>query len=67
MYVFIYVVVPASHCDPGYLLKGDFCYHLETETVLNWNAASSYCINQGGNLVSFHSPEELSFLTGECP
>uniref|UniRef100_A0A3P9N6K7 C-type lectin domain-containing protein n=1 Tax=Poecilia reticulata TaxID=8081 RepID=A0A3P9N6K7_POERE len=53
-----------GHCDRGYLLYKDFCYHFETEQVKNWQDAEAYCVEQQGHLVSFHSEEELSFLTG---
>uniref|UniRef100_A0A3P9N6N2 C-type lectin domain-containing protein n=1 Tax=Poecilia reticulata TaxID=8081 RepID=A0A3P9N6N2_POERE len=61
------VVLFASdgHCDRGYLLYKDFCYHFETEQVKNWQDAEAYCVEQQGHLVSFHSEEELSFLTGD--
>uniref|UniRef100_A0A8C9SMF2 C-type lectin domain-containing protein n=1 Tax=Scleropages formosus TaxID=113540 RepID=A0A8C9SMF2_SCLFO len=51
-----------SHCDTGYLLFGDFCYHFESETVKNWEDAETYCGNQNGHLASIHSEEEISFL-----
>uniref|UniRef100_A0A665UFC0 C-type lectin domain-containing protein n=1 Tax=Echeneis naucrates TaxID=173247 RepID=A0A665UFC0_ECHNA len=54
-----------SHCDAGYLLYGDFCYHFETETVKNWHDAEAHCNSEQGHLASFHSQEELSFLTGD--
>uniref|UniRef100_A0A3B4V0R4 C-type lectin domain-containing protein n=1 Tax=Seriola dumerili TaxID=41447 RepID=A0A3B4V0R4_SERDU len=54
-----------SHCDPGYLLYGDFCYHFETESVKNWQDAEAHCNSEQGHLASFHSQEELSFLTGD--
>uniref|UniRef100_A0A3B3BHJ3 C-type lectin domain-containing protein n=1 Tax=Oryzias melastigma TaxID=30732 RepID=A0A3B3BHJ3_ORYME len=53
------------HCDPGYLLYGNYCYHLETEDVKNWQDAEDHCSRQQGHLASIHSQEELSFLTGE--
>uniref|UniRef100_A0A3P8UDU9 C-type lectin domain-containing protein n=1 Tax=Cynoglossus semilaevis TaxID=244447 RepID=A0A3P8UDU9_CYNSE len=53
-----------SHCDNGYLLYRDFCYHFETETVKSWQDAEDHCTSEQGHLVSFHSEEELSFLTG---
>uniref|UniRef100_A0A4W6C420 C-type lectin domain-containing protein n=1 Tax=Lates calcarifer TaxID=8187 RepID=A0A4W6C420_LATCA len=59
-----FCVVSNSHCDPGYLLYGDFCYHFETETVKNWQDAEAHCTREQGHLASFHSQEELSFLTG---
>uniref|UniRef100_A0A8C9TZN5 C-type lectin domain-containing protein n=1 Tax=Scleropages formosus TaxID=113540 RepID=A0A8C9TZN5_SCLFO len=52
-----------SHCDTGYLLFGDFCYHFESETVKNWEDAETYCGNQNGHLASIHSEEEISFLS----
>ncbi|GLD55459.1 macrophage mannose receptor 1 [Lates japonicus] len=58
---------PDSHCDPGYLLYGDFCYHFETETVKNWQDAEAHCTREQGHLASFHSQEELSFLTAHMP
>ncbi|XP_061589669.1 macrophage mannose receptor 1 [Cololabis saira] len=54
---------PDSHCDTGYLLYGDFCYHFEQEQVKNWHEAEAHCKTEQGHLVSFHSQEELSFLT----
>lgn len=56
-----------SHCDNGYLLYRDFCYHFETETVKSWQDAEDHCTSEQGHLVSFHSEEELSFLTGQQP
>lgn len=53
-----------SHCDEGYLLFGEHCYHFETETVKNWQDAENYCVAQSGHLVSFHNQETVSFLTG---
>ncbi|XP_051907364.1 macrophage mannose receptor 1 [Hippocampus zosterae] len=58
---------PTSHCDPGYLLYGDFCYHFEGELVKTWQDAETYCVAQQGHLVSFHSQEELSFLIAHMP
>uniref|UniRef100_A0A3P8UM96 C-type lectin domain-containing protein n=1 Tax=Cynoglossus semilaevis TaxID=244447 RepID=A0A3P8UM96_CYNSE len=45
----------------------DFCYHFETETVKSWQDAEDHCTSEQGHLVSFHSEEELSFLTGQHP
>ncbi|XP_024286595.1 macrophage mannose receptor 1 [Oncorhynchus tshawytscha] len=59
--------VPDSHCDAGYLLYGDYCYHFETEMVKNWLDAESYCASQRGHLASFHTQEELSFITTHMP
>ncbi|XP_023264465.1 macrophage mannose receptor 1-like [Seriola lalandi dorsalis] len=58
---------PDSHCDPGYLLYGDFCYHFETESVKNWHDAEAHCSSEQGHLASFHSQEDLSFLTAHMP
>ncbi|XP_068609207.1 uncharacterized protein [Brachionichthys hirsutus] len=55
---------PDSHCDAGYLLYGDFCYHFETESVKDWHGAEAHCVSAQGHLASFHSAAELSFLTG---
>uniref|UniRef100_A0A8D3A2E4 C-type lectin domain-containing protein n=1 Tax=Scophthalmus maximus TaxID=52904 RepID=A0A8D3A2E4_SCOMX len=55
---------PDSHCDPGYLLYRDFCYHFEGERVKTWQDAEAHCNSEQGHLTSFHSQEELSFLTG---
>ncbi|KAL4617320.1 macrophage mannose receptor 1-like [Arapaima gigas] len=54
---------PDSHCDTGYLLFGDSCYHFENEMVKNWHDAETYCTNQNGHLASIHSEEEISFLS----
>ncbi|XP_035247102.1 macrophage mannose receptor 1 [Anguilla anguilla] len=54
---------PDSHCDAGYILYRDNCYHFESESLKNWQDADAYCITQNGHLASFSSQEELSFLT----
>uniref|UniRef100_A0A672LRB8 C-type lectin domain-containing protein n=1 Tax=Sinocyclocheilus grahami TaxID=75366 RepID=A0A672LRB8_SINGR len=51
-----------SHCDEGYLLFGEHCYHFETETVKNWQDAENYCVAQNGHLVSIHNQEAVSFI-----
>ncbi|XP_026154124.1 macrophage mannose receptor 1 isoform X2 [Mastacembelus armatus] len=58
---------PDSHCEHGYLLYGDFCYRFETEVSKNWLDAEDDCKAQQAHLVSFHSEEELSFLTAHMP
>ncbi|KAF7670463.1 hypothetical protein LDENG_00124860, partial [Lucifuga dentata] len=58
---------PDFHCDSGYLLYGNFCYHFETEVMKNWHDAETHCVGQQGHLVSFHSQEELSFLIAHMP
>ncbi|XP_033951501.2 uncharacterized protein [Pseudochaenichthys georgianus] len=58
---------PDSHCDAGYLLYGDFCYQFETEQVRNWHDAEAHCSGEQSHLVSFHSLEELSFITAHMP
>lgn len=35
--------------------------------VKSWHDAQDHCVKEQANLVSFHSEEELSFLTGEQP
>uniref|UniRef100_A0A3P9J6E8 C-type lectin domain-containing protein n=1 Tax=Oryzias latipes TaxID=8090 RepID=A0A3P9J6E8_ORYLA len=57
--------VSEYHCDTGYLLYGNYCYHLESEDVKSWQDAEDHCSRQQGHLASIHSQEELSFLTGE--
>ncbi|XP_067232917.1 C-type mannose receptor 2-like [Chanodichthys erythropterus] len=54
---------PDSHCDEGYLLFGEHCYHFESESVKTWQDAESYCVAQNGHLVSIHDQETISFLT----
>ncbi|MEQ2275125.1 hypothetical protein XENORESO_021066 [Xenotaenia resolanae] len=58
---------PDGHCDRGYLLYKDFCYHFETEQVKNWQDAEAHCTKEQGHLVSFSSEEDLSFLTAHMP
>ncbi|XP_062340567.1 macrophage mannose receptor 1 [Osmerus eperlanus] len=58
---------PEFHCDAGYLLFGDHCYHFESERAMNWQDAENYCSNQNGHLASFQDQEELSFLTAHMP
>uniref|UniRef100_A0A3Q3W252 C-type lectin domain-containing protein n=1 Tax=Mola mola TaxID=94237 RepID=A0A3Q3W252_MOLML len=52
-----------SHCDQGYLLYGDFCYQFVTERVKKWQDAEAHCVKEQAHLASFHSQEELSFIT----
>uniref|UniRef100_A0AAQ5Z2R9 C-type lectin domain-containing protein n=1 Tax=Amphiprion ocellaris TaxID=80972 RepID=A0AAQ5Z2R9_AMPOC len=35
------------------------------DSVKNWQNAEAHCTSEQGHLVSFHSQEELSFITGE--
>uniref|UniRef100_A0A3Q3AMD4 C-type lectin domain-containing protein n=1 Tax=Kryptolebias marmoratus TaxID=37003 RepID=A0A3Q3AMD4_KRYMA len=56
-----------GHCDQGYLLYGNFCYHFEIEDVKNWRDAEARCVSEQGHLVSFQRQEELSFLTAHLP
>ncbi|XP_069566819.1 macrophage mannose receptor 1-like, partial [Brachyistius frenatus] len=58
---------PDSHCDNGYLLYGASCYHFKSDRVKTWQDAEAHCTSEQGHLVSFHSPEELSFLTSHMP
>ncbi|XP_062410864.1 macrophage mannose receptor 1-like [Sardina pilchardus] len=53
---------PDSHCDQGYLLYGDNCYHFESDDVKAWNDAEQYCVGQGGHLASVHNQEQMSFI-----
>uniref|UniRef100_A0A3Q3G0M0 C-type lectin domain-containing protein n=1 Tax=Kryptolebias marmoratus TaxID=37003 RepID=A0A3Q3G0M0_KRYMA len=48
-----------GHCDQGYLLYGNFCYHFEIEDVKNWRDAEARCVSEQGHLVSFQRQEEL--------
>uniref|UniRef100_A0A3B5QR54 C-type lectin domain-containing protein n=1 Tax=Xiphophorus maculatus TaxID=8083 RepID=A0A3B5QR54_XIPMA len=53
-----------GHCDRGYLLYKDSCYHFETEQVKNWQDAEADCVkeNLGAELVSIHSMKEQSWV-----
>uniref|UniRef100_A0A8C7XLE5 C-type lectin domain-containing protein n=1 Tax=Oryzias sinensis TaxID=183150 RepID=A0A8C7XLE5_9TELE len=50
--------VSEYHCDPGYLLYGNYCYHLESEDVKSWQDAEDHCSRQQGHLASIHSQED---------
>uniref|UniRef100_A0A3Q2Q8K9 C-type lectin domain-containing protein n=1 Tax=Fundulus heteroclitus TaxID=8078 RepID=A0A3Q2Q8K9_FUNHE len=52
--------VSDGHCDRGYLLYKDHCYHFETEQVKNWHDAEAHCTKEQGHLVSFVSEEDLN-------
>ncbi|TRY84221.1 hypothetical protein DNTS_026642 [Danionella cerebrum] len=54
---------PDSHCDPGYLLFGDHCFHFESKSDSTWTDAQKICEAQNGHLASVHDQERLSFLT----
>ncbi|XP_068430349.1 uncharacterized protein [Clinocottus analis] len=58
---------PGSFCATGYLLYGDFCYQFETESVKTWQDAEAHCGKEQAHLASFHSEEELSFITAHMP
>lgn len=58
-------LAPEFHCDQGYLLYGDYCYHFESESVKTWQDAENYCVSQNGHLASIHNQETVSFITGE--
>lgn len=58
---------PDSHCDQGYLLYGDFCYHFEADIVRTWDDAEQYCTQQGGHLASVHTQEVMGFFTAHMP
>uniref|UniRef100_A0A3B4V0R5 C-type lectin domain-containing protein n=1 Tax=Seriola dumerili TaxID=41447 RepID=A0A3B4V0R5_SERDU len=51
-------------CPAGWLSFAGSCYWT-TESVKNWQDAEAHCNSEQGHLASFHSQEELSFLTGE--
>uniref|UniRef100_A0A3Q1IPY9 C-type lectin domain-containing protein n=1 Tax=Anabas testudineus TaxID=64144 RepID=A0A3Q1IPY9_ANATE len=53
---------PPAICPLGWLSFSGSCYWM---TVKNWHDAESHCITEQGHLASFHSEEDLSFLTGE--
>ncbi|XP_077426406.1 macrophage mannose receptor 1-like isoform X2 [Vanacampus margaritifer] len=53
--------VETSSCDPGNLLYGDFCYHVEYKQK-NWWVAEEFCQGLEGHLASVHSEDEVTFL-----
>uniref|UniRef100_A0A665UEQ5 C-type lectin domain-containing protein n=1 Tax=Echeneis naucrates TaxID=173247 RepID=A0A665UEQ5_ECHNA len=55
---------PSAICPAGWASFAGSCYWM-TETVKNWHDAEAHCNSEQGHLASFHSQEELSFLTGE--
>ncbi|XP_060759757.1 snaclec 2-like [Neoarius graeffei] len=52
------------HCDQGYLLYGDYCYHFNSESDKTWQDAENYCSSQNGHLASVHNQETVRFITG---
>nr|XP_020445154.1 macrophage mannose receptor 1-like [Monopterus albus] len=56
--------VPKGGCAPEWLSFQGKCYKIVVgHENKNWQDARTYCINQGGNLVSIASETEQAFLT----
>ncbi|MFT7812315.1 macrophage mannose receptor 1-like [Arapaima gigas] len=61
-------VAPKGGCAPDWKAFRGKCYKFVGEIASDqksWNEARSYCISQGGNLVSIVSQEEQTFLTAQ--
>uniref|UniRef100_A0A3B5KBC0 C-type lectin domain-containing protein n=1 Tax=Takifugu rubripes TaxID=31033 RepID=A0A3B5KBC0_TAKRU len=57
-----------SICPAGWASFSGSCYWLfVTESVSNWNDAETQCQRDQAHLASFHSQEELSFITAHMP
>uniref|UniRef100_A0A3B3UB58 C-type lectin domain-containing protein n=1 Tax=Poecilia latipinna TaxID=48699 RepID=A0A3B3UB58_9TELE len=61
---FLSLSLAHSQCREGWREYESKCYFFSTDNK-TWTEANAYCVEQQGHLVSFHSEEELSFLTGE--
>ncbi len=59
-----YLFTGLGRCEPGWELFGDSCYQINTNKK-SWQAGNTACQNLGANLVSIHSAEEQSFLSGK--
>ncbi|XP_034428557.1 macrophage mannose receptor 1 isoform X2 [Hippoglossus hippoglossus] len=58
--------VPKGGCAPGWISFRGKCYKIVTGDDNNtWLNARTYCINQGGNLVSIVNDREQAFLTSQ--
>ncbi|XP_028288347.1 macrophage mannose receptor 1 [Parambassis ranga] len=56
--------VPKGGCAPEWVHFQGKCYKFMTErNRMFWQHARTYCVNQGGNLVSILSAKEQAFLT----
>ncbi|XP_030611904.1 macrophage mannose receptor 1 [Archocentrus centrarchus] len=55
--------VPKGGCAPEWLAFQGKCYKFVVGDDKNWHDARTYCINQGGNLLSVISEKEQAFLT----
>ncbi|XP_071381660.1 macrophage mannose receptor 1 [Centroberyx affinis] len=56
--------VPKGGCAPEWIAFQGKCYKIVTgNDKKEWQEARTYCINQGGNLVSILSEREQAFLT----
>ena len=60
-----YLFTGLGRCEPGWELFGDSCYLIDTKKKVSWQAGSTACQNLGANLVSIHSADEQSFLSGK--
>ncbi|XP_047424697.1 macrophage mannose receptor 1 [Mugil cephalus] len=56
--------VPKGGCAPEWVSFHGKCYKFVSGSdKMNWHDARSYCINQGGNLVSITNDREQAFIT----
>ncbi|XP_010742418.3 macrophage mannose receptor 1 [Larimichthys crocea] len=57
--------IPSGGCGPEWLAFQGKCYRIvdNDNDKKNWQDARSYCVNQGGNLVSILNEKEQAFLT----
>uniref|UniRef100_A0A8C7Q4F0 C-type lectin domain-containing protein n=1 Tax=Oncorhynchus mykiss TaxID=8022 RepID=A0A8C7Q4F0_ONCMY len=60
----IVVLSAFSQCEEGWRAYEDKCYYFSTNTK-SWDDARADCVGRGSHLASFHTQEELSFITGE--
>uniref|UniRef100_A0A3Q3VNV6 C-type lectin domain-containing protein n=1 Tax=Mola mola TaxID=94237 RepID=A0A3Q3VNV6_MOLML len=54
----------AAICPAGWLSFSGSCYWLR---VKKWQDAEAHCVKEQAHLASFHSQEELSFITAHMP
>ncbi|XP_071940974.1 macrophage mannose receptor 1-like [Antedon mediterranea] len=56
-------IVGVGSCPPGWILNGDGCYKVTSDTDLTFDAASQACQSIQGELASIHDADTQSFLS----
>uniref|UniRef100_A0A6I8RNN2 Lymphocyte antigen 75 n=1 Tax=Xenopus tropicalis TaxID=8364 RepID=A0A6I8RNN2_XENTR len=58
-----YCLKPVNGCGESWTEKLQSCYQFNMESILTWKEAYISCQNQGADLLSISTPEELQVIT----